>query len=266
LKEPGHQRLVFYVPDSISDYAIAMYSGFGRPPKTYERMGQLAAESGRLAVISDWDDGRHFTESTMIDAVYYPIDWLRNEIGKSEPRNKFRCFFGIGHSFGGERLLKAALTDKEKRFAAVAVVQPPERLGKYIREHQALYTISKTPYARALAVPVTLASRPELHVFTLVDQANLIRMIDDDSSLFDAIKSAPEYRTPTQILCASSDGHVDYKDATEAAEMMKNNGAKTELVHLDEFYKRPTDKQMEDVFGHISDFFDRISRDPELAA
>ncbi|MBI4174333.1 MAG: hypothetical protein HY517_01705 [Candidatus Aenigmarchaeota archaeon] len=266
LKEPGRQKLVFYIPDSICDYAIVVFSGFGRPPRTYERMGHLAAESGKLAVISDWDDGGCFTERTMIESVYYPVDWLDQEVGKSDPGLKFRGVFGIGHSFGGERLLKAAMQDKKKRFAGVAAVQPPERLGRYIREHPGLYKFSKLPYVRTAAIPLMWINNPGFHVHTPSDQANLTQMIWDDSSLFDSIRAAPDYRIPTQILYTKGDGHVNYADALTALDLMRQNGSEPESAELEGFDKLPTGRQIEDAYGRISDFFDRVSDEDALAA
>jgi hypothetical protein len=158
------------------------------------------------------------------------------------------------------------MLDEKNRFSAIAVVQPPERLGKYMREHPFLYRVSKIPYARALMIPLILIHKPELHIWTPADQRNLVNLIDNDRSLFDAIDSAASCRTPTHVLFAPEDDHVSYLDALTTIDHMRLRGANPEPMQLPGFDKQPTDKQMEIAFKCIFEFFEHFSQSRDQAA
>lgn len=259
----GQPNRVFYMPDSIKpDYPVVMLPGFAKSHRFYHHMGDLFARDGILVVFPDWDDGRQFSEDAMIETVYQTADMLTGKlpIGDRVLKEEYRFdkIAALGHSYGGRRLLKAALRDPEKRFAAVVAIQPPDRLGKYIGNHSTLYRISKMPVIRFAAIPWAVVRKPALHVRTPAQQRRLLNLIDSETSLLETIDAATGYETPTKVICSPSDGHVSYEDSLAVVQHLRDIGARAELTIQDKLYKYPTDEQMEEIFGLAQRFFERV--------
>lgn len=254
--------LLFYVPRSISrDYAVALYPGMGRPFSSYMRAARLFAKSGVVAAITEWHDGGFFSEEKMTEAVYRPADLLRNELNE---KARFGHVAGIGHSFGAERLLKAALKDTENRFSAIVLVQPPDNLKKYIKNHPYMYHLSRAPVTRKIILRYIKVMERSLGIRTEKDQQNLLYFIDRDQSLAEMIsadgngKQTRQVVPPSCFLFSKSDTHVSYKDSVAANELLRKNGHFSEAEELHDLHGHISRDQMKEIFVYSSRFFEKV--------
>ena len=216
IHESGSPRMFFYVPSVINDrYSVVMYPGFNCSPTDYAHVAKRFAEEGTLTVITDWHDGGEYSYEHTIETAYRSVDVLKKEVGR------FQRVMGIGHSFGAERLLKAALLDKEARFTAIAAVQLPDHLGKYTENHNILNFLSRVSGLNYVATLFMKTRHRNLGIRNHQDIDRLIKFIDDDKSLIDVIDESAQNMPPTLFICSRNDPHVLHHDAITASEKMR---------------------------------------------
>ncbi|MFA4819632.1 MAG: hypothetical protein WC613_01590 [Candidatus Aenigmatarchaeota archaeon] len=255
LQEQGSPRMFFYVPGVINDkYVVSMYPGFNCNPTDYAPVARKFTEEGMITVITDWHDGGEYSHEHTIETTYRSVDVLKREIGR------YQNVMGIGHSFGAERLLKAALLDRERRFTAITAVQPPDHLGKYTRNHNVLNFLSRVSGLNYIATLTMRAMHKNLGVRNHKDVGRLMKFIDDDTSLISMIGESAQNMPPTLFICSRNDPHVSYHDAIAASEKLREKGVVVETAELYKLSTDMTQDEMDGVADYSRSFFERVAR------